>query len=360
MVSSDFPYKVGGSLAWNDPSYLMRPADFALQTALSKRQFAYVLGPRQMGKSSLRVQAVHQVAQLGGRWVAVQATQLHSDDERDFLYVLYTELVSDDLDRFLQWLALTEALSMVERLVRFVDDFLADLLSVSDVVVFVDEIDALLETPLNSVLFSWMTKCYELRSSAPRYRRLNFVVLGSVIASDLPCSGVLLPQGCEVLISPFQLVETDVLKAGFEKRLDAPDVLMAAIYRWTKGQPFLTQKLCRTVLGVMDSLVLPSAKPIQLSSRVVNQWVDDVVRSHIIQDWQTQDEPIHLRAISRRINESYNKKALFQLYKTIFLGKSVKANGSYTQAELILSSLVSVEGDYLQVANEIYRSIFQI
>ena len=52
-------YKVGGSLAFNHPTYVIRKADKELLTTLENGKFCYVFNCRQMGKSSLRVQAMH-------------------------------------------------------------------------------------------------------------------------------------------------------------------------------------------------------------------------------------------------------------------------------------------------------------
>ncbi|MEO0648884.1 MAG: AAA-like domain-containing protein [Cyanobacteria bacterium J06650_10] len=364
MVLSYFPYKVGGALAWNDPSYIQRQADLDLLQAIERGKFAYVLGSRQLGKSSLRIQARHQLTQKGHQCATIQATQLiaqrQSDSVKDLLCMLHIELISDNLQPLLQWLQSVSELSPVDCLIRFVDDFLAEILSRRSAVVFIDEIDALLETPLSSVLFSWMAKCYDSRATNPMYQQLNFVVLGTAILSDLPQVGSLFSQGCNISLSPFKLFETYNFQAGFEEKLEAPTTLLQAVYRWTHGQPFLTQKLCHIISTLIDNLVQPSSNPIQLSAKTLNQWVDDIVRSHIIQDWQTKDEPIHLRAIGHRINRSFNKKALLSLYHNLLLDKPIEANNSYTQAELLLSGLAITEDGYLQIANEIYRAIFKV
>jgi hypothetical protein len=54
---------------------------------------------------------------------------------------------------------------------------------------------------------------------------------------------------------------------------------------WTGGQPFLTQKLCQLVLDA-ESLI-PSGEE--------KLWIENLVRSHIIESWESQDEPEHLR-----------------------------------------------------------------
>jgi hypothetical protein len=62
---------------------------------------------------------------------------------------------------------------------------------------------------------------------------------------------------------------------------------MQEILEWTGGQPFLTQKLCQFMVEESE----------QENPRTVEQ----VVKSGIIESWESQDEPEHLRTIQARI-----------------------------------------------------------
>jgi len=388
MVTTSFLYSVGGSLLWNDPSYIVRAADQLLHDAITQRQFAYVLGARQVGKSSLRVQARHRLIQQGYQCVTIQANQLNdalpsgpqSPDLSasaqsnassnlpslpssnawcaGLVSTVYSEIKPTDLGSLRRWLKSTASLPSSLRLSKFVDDLLKDTLLAGPLVIFIDEIDALLASPFTAELFDWIARCYDLRKENPLYNNLTFVVLGSAIAADLPQPGNLFRLGREVSLPPFQLMETYRFNQGFEEKIEDSTMLLKAIYKWTYGQPFLTQKLCQLMSDTIDRLIQASHKPMALSPKTIGQWVDDTVRSHILKDWQTKDEPIHLRAIGDRINRSFNKKALLQLYKTLLTDRVVLADGSYTQAELVLSGLVIEQDGYIQVANEIYRHVF--
>ena len=390
MITIPFSYHVGGALSWNDPTYIKRKADRALSNAITQGKFAYILGPRQTGKSSLRIQTRHQLVQQGYRCVTVHANQLCNTTKASatistpeegcsaFISTLWTDLNLNKTTALRAWLKATAALPVSERLAHFSSSILLGELRKTPVVIFIDEIDALLETPFLVDLLQWIQQCNSDRNTEATYKNLNFVLLGTTTASELSSTcpagtaqlqptaepsddiEMLFSNGCQISLPPFQLLETFSLQQGFEEKIDNPTALLKAIFKWTQGQPFLTQKICCLASGLMDTLVQPSYKPIVLSTKTINQWTDNLVRSHIIKNWTTQDDPIHFRAIRDRFIYSPHSKALLTLYKTIYAGTPVLANDRPLQAELRLLGIVSILNGHLQIANPVYREIFSV
>ena len=406
--SVPFAYRVGGALPWKDPTYIRRKADSELLSAIKQGQFTYVLGPRQMGKSSLRIQARHQLVQQGYRCVTIQANQICSPSLASaepalgalaasdqtasnqkacstFISTLWTQLKSNATLSLREWLGDTAGLSGAERLSRFSQDILASELRKAPIVVFIDEIDALLETPFLSLLLQWIEHCssnthpIEARQghlsdqTGNPYKDLTFVLLGTATVSALchsnlspaqsePSNGSILrlfSNGCQISLPTFQLVETFSLNRGFAEKIEVPATLLTAIFKWTQGQPFLTQKLCHIAKSLIGTLVGPSTQPIVLSPRTVNDWIDDLVRSHLIKHWTIQDDPIHFRAIRDRLLYSHQHKDLLRLYQAIFKGNPTRFDNTPIQAELLLTGLVTIIDNQLQVANPIYQEVFQ-
>jgi len=85
------------------------------------------------------------------------------------------------------------------------------------------------------------------------------------------------------------------------------------------------------------------------------------VESRIIQRWESQDEPLHLRTIRDRIlNNDAIAASLLGIYQQIISGKEVLADESKINIDLLLSGLVINETGKLKVKNLIYQRIFNL
>ncbi|MBD1806032.1 GAF domain-containing protein [Microcoleus sp. FACHB-SPT15] len=125
--------------------------------------------------------------------------------------------------------------------------------------------------------------------------------------------------------------------------------LLTVVLQWTGGQPFLTQQLCKLLV---ESEELP---PIGEEA----EWVENLVRSHFIENWETLPETEHLRTLRDRILRRKPRSAkLLQLYKQILRNESLPTNDSSEQKELMLSGLVVKRAGILRVHNRIYECVF--
>ena len=123
---------------------------------------------------------------------------------------------------------------------------------------------------------------------------------------------------------------------------------MQEILAWTGGQPFLTQKLCQLTVDAVSE-----------KSLVKKDLVTDIVVKYIINNWQSQDEPEHLRTIrDRLLYNPRNAGRLLGIYQQILQVGSVQSDDSREQVELLLSGLVIKKDNYLQVKNRIYQAVF--
>ncbi|NES22524.1 MAG: GAF domain-containing protein [Symploca sp. SIO3E6] len=118
---------------------------------------------------------------------------------------------------------------------------------------------------------------------------------------------------------------------------------------WTRGQPFLTQKLCKLVYDSQSTIATGTEAEL----------VEQLVRSRVIEDWETQDNPQHLKTIiDRLLSREQHAVYLLGLYEQIWQQGEIVADDSLEQMKLRLSGLVVKQQGKLVVYNPIYQSIF--
>ncbi|GFE69530.1 CHASE2 domain-containing protein [Chroococcus sp. FPU101] len=354
QAQSHFEYQVGGSLASNAPSYVKRKADHVFYEALKAGELCYVLNSRQMGKSSLRVRAMQRLQTEGYICAFVDLTGIGTDITIEQWYAGFIQsLVSScELTEQIQWRPWwrerRDLFSPVQRLGLFIEEVLLVEIKLP-IIIFVDEIDRVLSQKFSLDDFWVLIRFFQnQRKDDAKYQRLTFALLGVATPSNLIQDKTQAPFniGRAIELSGFNLDEVQPLIDGLKGKVDHPQLMMQEILNWTGGQPFLTQKLCR--LMVEQSMVAEVRS------------VEQVVKERIIDNWEFQDEPEHLRTIRDRIfyRDVSNTGRLLGLYQTILENGELEPNGSPEQIELQLSGLIVERQGKLQVYNRIYQTVF--
>ncbi|OLP19102.1 hypothetical protein BST81_07795 [Leptolyngbya sp. 'hensonii'] len=361
--ASPYSYQFGGALPLESPTYVRRKADDEFYQALKAGEFCYVLNSRQMGKSSLRVQTMRRLQQDGIACVAIDITSIGNlEVTPEQWYAGIIDGIADSLNLYHQfdlesWWTSLRFLSPVRRLEKFLESVLLRLVT-QKIVVFIDEIDSVLS--LNFSLddfFAAIRDCYNSRADKTDFRRLTFALIGVATPSDLIQDKRRTPFniGRAIELTGFQLEEALHLSQGFADRVRDPRSVMGAILDWTGGQPFLTQKLCNQVArwGSPETEFPIAAPPKAL--------LDRIVQSGIITNWESQDEPEHLRTIRDRLLRLGLRTAqLLRLYKQILQVGEIKADDSPESMELQISGLVLKQFGKLRVCNRIYAAVFDL
>jgi len=359
-AESTYEYQVGGSLNSKAPSYVTREADLGFYQALKAGQFCYVLNSRQMGKSSLRVRTMKRLQAEGIVCVLIDLTEMGKQDMTPAKWYggIVQYLVSGcQLQSKIQWRTWwrerRDWLSPVQLLSLFLKEVL--LVEVkAKIVIFVDEIDQVLSQNFSLDDFLGLIRCcYEQRDTYPEYKRLTFALLGVATPTDLIRDKTQTPFniGQAIQLQGFQLNEVQPLLKGLSGIIAHPEAVLREILNWTGGQPFLTQKLCQLVVRFGEFPLISAAHSCQL--------IEQVVRDRVVENWEVQDEPEHLRTIRDRILRNEPKVVqLLGLYQKILQKGALPADGSPEQMELRLSGLVVEKQGQLQVYNPIYQAVF--
>lgn len=355
-TKNQYKYKVGGSLPVDAPSYVKRSADQDLYEGIIAGEFCYVLNSRQMGKSSLRVQTMQRLKVEGFACASIDITKIGSKVTPQQWYggVICDLLRSFNLlgtVNFRTWWREHDWLSPVQSLNEFIELLLLRLIE-QNIVIFVDEIDSVLSLPFSlDDFFALIRACYNQRVDKPEYNRLTFVLLGVAMPSDLIQERSRTPFniGRAITLRGFRLDEAQSLAQGLVGKVSKPQQVLEEVLAWTGGQPFLTQKLCQ--------LILTSSGDIPQGYEA--EWIEQLVRSRLLANWEAQDVPEHLKTIRDRLLSSERRTGrLLGLYQQILQQGEIVADNTPEQLKLQLSGLVVKCNGLLRVYNRIYEAVF--
>ena len=347
-------FSVGAPLHAVRAGYIRRNADDLLYDTLVSGRYAHVLAPDRSGKSSLIAATAARLENNGCKVAVLDLAQIGvrdggGDPGRWYYNVAYRLLRQLRIRFDLQpWWQDKSVLSNRQRLVEFYSEVILQFVP-ERVVVFVDEIQCIEEVPSADQFLASIRAAHNARTTDPDFSRLSFVLLGECDPVSLIEEAELSPFNItqQVLLSDFSRKDLDLFAT--ELNLDHQESVAALdrIFYWTRGQPYLSQKLARSIVreGAAGDAVAH---------------VDRVATQQLAGRAALHSEP-HMSHIHRAIvNDEKRKEPLLNLYGKIRKGVEVAADlGSSLQRRLIAVGLLEIDEDsLLRVRNRLYERVF--
>ncbi|MCJ8283187.1 MAG: AAA-like domain-containing protein, partial [Rivularia sp. ALOHA_DT_140] len=330
-------------------------ADKKLLELCKQAEFSYVLTSRQMGKSSLMISTASELKKADIKTVIIDLTKIGTQVNIEQWYLGLLVEIEEQLvleTNIVQWWQANDSLGVTQRLSKFFEHVLLEEVK-TPIVIFIDEIDTTLSLDFTDDFFAAIRYFYVARAENHLFGRISFVLIGVATPGDLirDLKRTSYNIGRLVDLTNFTFEEAKPLAEGFELPKEEAEKLLKYVLKWTSGQPFLTQKLCKLIAASSDEI--PKGNE--------GFWLENLVKKRIIENWKKQDEPQHLRTIRDRILKDERRAGkLLSIYQKILHAGEIEVDSSSEQMELRLSGLVIEYQGKLRVYNRICKLIFNL
>jgi len=347
-------FSVGAPLHAVRPGYVRRLADDALFETLVSGGYAHVIAPDRTGKSSLIAATSARLQNNGIKVAVIDLAQISerdggADAGRWYYSIAYRLLRQLRLKIDLQaWWQDKSFLSNRQRLVEFYVEVILQNLT-ERVVVFIDEVQCVAEHTFARQLLASVRAAHNARRTEPDFSRLSFVLIGECDPAGLIEDANLSPFTITRPIHLNDFTRADLDLFVNELNLSAPDAKTALdrIHNWTNGQPYLSQKLARSIAR-------------ERVSGNIEAHVDRIAMHQLAGRAAIQNEP-HMSHIHRMVTGDKKLcEALLNLYGQIRKGVKTEADlGSPLQRRLVAVGLiVTGEDGMLSIRNRLYERVF--
>lgn len=348
--------------------YIRRPADEELLRNLKLRHPCYVIGPHQIGKSSLRSRTQVALSASGVRCATVdlQSLGVNAISQSEWFEALSYE-IGDRLgcgEAVLTYLHERGHGTPVQRWMGCLREVILSAVP-EDLVVFIDELQATehLRFPPDDFLGA-IRALYNGRTDAPDLARLTFCLIGVVNPTALMRDPVHSPfnVATAVPLDDFTVDQMTAFHDALALLPGPPQHWSDAVFEATQGHPYMTQALLAELLKELPTATQSPTKTVEaavqrrfLHGAPAN--APDPVFAYALDQFRGRHE------VASLIEQRESKAQQLALYERLLGGEEIEAQRSDpAQILLIITGLVAERrcGDrrLLRVRNRIFAMKF--
>ena len=351
-------FQAGGAVSRTAPSYISRECDERALRAVSAQRYVCILGPRQIGKTSLLygLQWNLQLRGLPSAFVDLSILEgagsafgpaSSPPAERKRAATWFQQLATQIADQFDERLPDVVAPRDATSFMAFLNGLGVVAEAESRAVIMLDEAAAV-PTALKTSFYMSLRALFNARADSRRAHklvpatRIDFVFAGAFYPSALVTDPRVSPFNVSqtILPSDFTRSEVSLLLNGFERlRIHLVDGVGDEIWDAAAGHPFLTQRICQ-------ELSTESTHEIRLET--VRAKIDIVLRNDA-----------HLYNLVRLLDENPSQ---LSLVRRVMGNERIRLNPivNPAAAELEMLGILKLDSNgYAQIRNRMYERLLQ-
>jgi len=303
----------GGAVKLRDKFYVVREADARLKTEVVRLGTTTTIrASRQTGKTSLLVRGVHHARENGAKVVNLDVQRVDGDHLKTsdtFLRYLAEFIVRklrlDQAEVERQW---RSSLGPQDKLTNLIEDYVLPASNVP-IVLAMDEVDRLLQTPFHSDFFGMVRSWHNNRALDEKWDQLNIVMVISTEPYLLIADTTLSPfnVGLRLFLKDFNESQVHGLNRQHHSPVQESDFpqLMGLL----NGHPYLTRKALYTL--ITERMTWTDLTRVAATDQGP---FGDHLRHH---HWLLRDEPTLKQALKQVIRDNCcrDKIAFFRLLR---------------------------------------------
>jgi hypothetical protein len=332
-------FKFSGGPLQAGEIYVERKADCEVVRSVKALDYAHLIAPRQMGKTSLLYRLSRQLREWGWRCVYVDLSELKATSEIVWYQVLGRrigdQLTPEHLPEF----------TGPNDLKTYLATVLASDQSACPIVLMLDEIGNAQRLVSCEQFFLTLRSMYRQPVDYPALKDFTLVLAGTIDPDSLVkgTSNSPFNYGERVPLLDFNATETRQLVSYLASVFDletVPDAVHTRIYEWTSGQPYLTQKVCAILerWHMDEELDCPESED-----------VDRAVREYLL-----APDPLKSDSNISHILDGLRDERLRNLFRSVMSGNPIQDRRAM---DLYLLGVVKRVRGHLTVRNRIYVQV---